>query len=109
VTQTSGAYLDGQGALYWDGLGSDGGVTKPKFFAAHSLISSTISDIYIYNAPVQVFSIDTCTDLTMTGITVNNIDGNDLLSSGVVAGANTDGFDIGDSAGVTITGANVYN
>lgn len=102
VTQTSGAYLDGQGALYWDGEGSSGGVTKPKFFAAHSLITSTIENIYIYNAPVQVFSVDTVTTLALTDITVNNIDGDSL-------GANTDGFDIGSSTGVTITGANIYN
>jgi polygalacturonase/galacturan 1,4-alpha-galacturonidase len=102
VTQTSGAYLNGEGALWWDGEGSNGGKTKPKFFYAHNMISSTISDIYIYNPPVQVFSIDDSTDLTMTGITINGEDGDTL-------GANTDGFDIGDSTGITITGANVYN
>ena len=47
VTQTSGAYLNGNGALWWDGGGSDSGKTKPKFFAAHNMISSTISDIYV--------------------------------------------------------------
>ena len=35
-------------------------------------------------------------------ITINNIDGDTL-------GANTDGFDIGSSTEITITGANVYN
>ncbi|KUJ08893.1 polygalacturonase E precursor [Mollisia scopiformis] len=102
VTQTSGAYLDGGGAQWWDGEGSNGGKTKPKFFYAHNMISSTISDIYIYNPPVQVFSIDDSTDLTMTDITINGEDGDSL-------GANTDGFDIGDSTSITITGANVYN
>jgi hypothetical protein len=51
---------------------------------------------------VQVFSIDDCTDLTVTGITIDGTAGDSL-------GANTDGFDIGSSTSVTISGANVYN
>jgi len=102
VTQTSGAYLDGGGASWWDGEGSNGGKTKPKFFYAHNMISSSITGIYIYNPPVQVFSIDDSTDLTLTDITINGSAGDSL-------GANTDGFDIGSSTSITISGANVYN
>lgn len=102
VTGASGSYLNGNGADYWDGEGSNGGKTKPKFFYAHSMISSTITDVYIQNAPVQVFSVNTATDLALTGITIDN-------SAGDSEGANTDGFDIGSSSGITITGANVYN
>jgi polygalacturonase len=32
-----------------------------------------------------------------------------LLDTTTDAAANTDGFDIGDSTGITITGANIYN
>jgi hypothetical protein len=46
VTGASGAYLNGNGADWWDGEGSNGGKTKPKFFYAHSMISSTITDVY---------------------------------------------------------------
>ncbi|RDW69756.1 putative endopolygalacturonase E [Coleophoma cylindrospora] len=102
VTGASGSYLNGNGADYWDGEGSNGGKTKPKFFYAHDLYSSTITDVYIQNAPVQVFSIDTASDLTLTGITIDN-------SAGDAEGANTDGFDIGSSTSITISGANVYN
>ena len=104
VTGASGSYLNGNGADYWDGLGSDGGVTKPEFFWAHNMISSSINSVYILNSPVQVFSIDDSTDLTLTDITVDNTAGNtDDLA------ANTDGFDIASSTGITITGANIYN
>ncbi|KAJ5986636.1 hypothetical protein N7451_011001 [Penicillium sp. IBT 35674x] len=98
------AYLNGDGARWWDGEGSDGGVTKPKFFYAHDLIDSTITDLYIENTPVQAVSINGCDGLTITDMTINNEAGDtdDL-------GANTDGFDIGDSTSVVITGANVYN
>jgi hypothetical protein len=54
VEGASGAYLDGGGARWWDGLGGNGGVTKPKFFYAHSLTDSTITNLHIQNTPVQV-------------------------------------------------------
>ncbi|KAM3068331.1 hypothetical protein ACMFMG_009470 [Clarireedia jacksonii] len=102
VTQTTGAYLDGLGGKYWDGEGSNGGKTKPKFFYAHGMISSKIENLYIYNPPVQVFSISSATNLTISGVTIN-------AEAGDALGHNTDGFDIGSSSGITITGANVYN
>jgi polygalacturonase len=77
-------------------------VTKPKFFYAHDLTDSTITDLYIENTPVQAVSVNGCDGLTITDMTINNEAGDDL-------GANTDGFDIGDSTSVVITGANVYN
>lgn len=42
---------------YWDGEGSNGGKTKPKFFQAHSLTDSLIEQLPILNPPLQVFSI----------------------------------------------------
>lgn len=77
-------------------------MTKPKFFYAHDLTDSTITNLYIYNTPIQAVSIDGADGLTITDMTINNIAGDAL-------GVNTDGFDIGDSTNVVITGANVYN
>jgi polygalacturonase len=94
--------LDGKGSQYWDGEGSNGGVTKPKFFAAHSLTDSTITNLHIQNTPVQAVSINDADGLTITDMTIDN-------SAGTSLGHNTDGFDIGSSSSVTITGANVYN
>ncbi|QSZ30964.1 hypothetical protein DSL72_000524 [Monilinia vaccinii-corymbosi] len=104
ITQTPGSYLDGQGASYWDGKGGNGGKTKPKFFFAHKLISSTIDSLYIYNPPLQVFSINGAKNLTIRDVTIDAKAGNTSP-----LGHNTDGFDIGSSTGVKITGANVYN
>lgn len=104
VAAASGAYLNGDGSRWWDGEGSNGGVTKPKFFYAHDMIDSSITGIYIQNSPVQVFSIDGSSSLTLTDITIDNSDGDtDDLA------ANTDGFDVGDSTNIVISGANVYN
>ena len=103
TVQGTGATLDGNGPDYWDGQGSNGGKTKPKFFYAHSMISSSITGLTIKNSPVQVFSVDGSTNLTLTDITVDDSAGDAL------GGHNTDAFDVGDSTGITITGANIMN
>ncbi|KAF2239725.1 glycoside hydrolase family 28 protein [Viridothelium virens] len=103
IKGASGAVLNGNGAEWWDGEGGSGGKTKPKFFYAHDLTDSTISNLYIQNTPVQAISIDNANSLIVSGVTIDNRAGD------TGGGKNTDGFDIGDSTGVTITGANVYN
>lgn len=104
ISGASGAYLNPDGARWWDGEGSNGGVTKPKFFYAHDLIDSTITNLYIENTPVQAVSINGADGLTITDMTINNEAGDtDSL------GHNTDCFDIGSSSSVVITGANCYN
>lgn len=55
------------------------------------------------NSPVQVFSIDSSDTLTLDHITIDN-------SAGDTEGAhNTGAFDVGDSNGITISNAIVYN
>ncbi|OCK84102.1 glycoside hydrolase family 28 protein [Lepidopterella palustris CBS 459.81] len=104
VKGASGHVIDGNGAAWWDGEGSNGGKTKPKFFYAHSLKSSTIEGLNVKNTPVQAFSINSATNLVLSGITIDNSAGDtDSL------GHNTDAFDVGSSTGVTISGANVKN
>ncbi|KAL4788912.1 glycoside hydrolase [Aspergillus venezuelensis] len=103
IKGASGAKLNPDGARWWDSEGSNGGKTKPKFFYAHSLTDSTITDLYIENTPVQAVSINGCDGLTVTDMTIDSSDGDDN------GGHNTDGFDIGESSNVKITGAKVYN
>ncbi|KAI3392513.1 hypothetical protein diail_5554 [Diaporthe ilicicola] len=103
VEGASGATLNGNGEKYWDSKGSNGGKTKPKFFAAHGLRNSKINNIKIVNAPVQVVSINGCDGLTINSMTIDNSAGD---SAG---GHNTDGFDIGESNNISINGAKVYN
>ena len=92
--------IDGNGAKWWDGKGSNGGKTKPKFFYAHSLTTSTISGLNFKNSPVQLMSINGAKTLTVSGLTYDN-------SAGASLGHNTDAFDVGSSTGVTISGAKV--
>lgn len=103
ITGASGSLLDPDGSRWWDGEGGSGGKTKPKFFYAHDLTSSSIVDLKIQNTPIQAVSIANCDGLTITDMTIDNSAGD---SEG---GKNTDGFDIGDSSNVVIDGATVYN
>ncbi|KAF3385558.1 Endopolygalacturonase [Penicillium rolfsii] len=104
VTGASGARLNGNGALWWDGLGSNNGKIKPKFFAAHSLTgTSVINNLYIENTPVQAVSINGCDGLTINSMTIDNSAGD------TQGGHNTDGFDIGSSSNININHATVYN
>ncbi|KAF2176444.1 glycoside hydrolase family 28 protein [Zopfia rhizophila CBS 207.26] len=104
VKGASGHVIDGNGAKWWDGKGSNGGKTKPKFFYAHSLRQSSISNLNVKNTPVQGFSINSATDLTLDHITIDNSAGD--VEKG---GHNTDAFDVGSSTGITISNANVKN
>lgn len=104
VTGADGSVLDGGGAQYWDGKGSNGGKKKPKFFYAHSLTDSVIQNIKIINSPVQVYSVDNANGLFMRNLIID-----DSAGDAGSLGHNTDAFDVGDSSGVYITGANVKN
>jgi len=104
VTGAAGNKLDGLGAKYWDGKGTNGGKTKPKFFYAHSLKgTSSITGLNILNSPVQVFSINGASGLTLENINIDNSAGD---SAG---GHNTDAFDVGSSSNIKIINANVKN
>ncbi|KAK3075477.1 Polygalacturonase 1 [Teratosphaeriaceae sp. CCFEE 6253] len=100
VTGASGSLLDGGGSRWWDGVGTNGGKTKPKFFYAHNLLgTSSITGINIKNSPVQVFSVNGAKGLTITNANIDNTAGD---SGG---GHNTDCFDVGSSSNVVISGA----
>ncbi|CAI4584112.1 BCE_3a_G0031860.mRNA.1.CDS.1 [Saccharomyces cerevisiae] len=102
VVGASGHTIDGQGAKWWDGLG-DSGKVKPKFVKLVLTGTSKVTGLNIKNAPHQVFSINKCSDLTISDITIDIRDGD---SAG---GHNTDGFDVGSSSNVLIQGCTVYN
>jgi galacturan 1,4-alpha-galacturonidase len=65
---------------------------------------SSINGLNIKNTPVQGFSINTATDLTLDHITIDNSAGD--VTNG---GHNTDAFDVGSSTGIIISNANVKN
>ncbi|KAJ3175249.1 hypothetical protein HDU87_006331 [Geranomyces variabilis] len=99
----TGATLDGQGALYWDGKGSNGGVTKPKFFALHYATRAKVTNVRLLNSPVQAFSINGCTDCQIINPTHDNAAGDNA------GGHNTDSMDIGASSNVIVSGAKFHS
>ncbi|KAH7062146.1 polygalacturonase [Macrophomina phaseolina] len=104
VVGASGHVIDGNGAKWWDGKGTNGGKTKPKFFYAHSMKgTSSIKGLNVKNTPVQGFSINGSEGLTLDSITIDNSAGD---SAG---GHNTDAFDVGSSSNIVISNANIKN
>ncbi|KAJ1534542.1 hypothetical protein HK096_003722 [Nowakowskiella sp. JEL0078] len=87
----TGAVFDGNGPSYWDGLGGNGGVPKPKFIRLKGL-SGTLKNLKVVNAPIHCFSISSSSDLILTGVSLDN-----------------DAFDVSSSTGITIQGATVAN
>ncbi|KAF5384488.1 hypothetical protein D9757_006431 [Collybiopsis confluens] len=114
ITYNGGGHvLNGQGNLYWDGLGGNGGVQKPAPMLTLDM-SGTFTNVDIVNSPQRAVAINT-NGITVSSVTVNNGAGTaaNSASAGKPAGANTDGFDVAASGKilfhVTITGCTVNN
>ncbi|KAJ7110426.1 glycosyl hydrolases family 28-domain-containing protein [Mycena epipterygia] len=102
--------LDGNGAAWWDGIGSNGGVPKPDHMITGKLLgNSVVKNLYIQNAPTHVFSISSAFGMWMKGIVIDMLDGQVILPSGLAAAHNTDGFDVSSSTDMLITNNVVYN
>jgi len=98
---TSGTF-NGNGQLYWDGKGGNGGVPKPKMFKVKTTGKSTVKGITLKNTPVQAFSIGG-DGTTIESVTIDNSAGdkNNL-------GHNTDGFDV-SATNIIIQNVTVHN
>ncbi|KAG8854108.1 hypothetical protein FRB96_007814 [Tulasnella sp. 330] len=93
----NGYTFDGNGPSYWDGLGGNGGVTKPKFMKVKN--SGIFRNLKVLNAPVAAFSLGNDYPLTIDTITIDDSLGDqpNANSDGLPAGHNTDGFDVSTS------------
>ncbi|KAI2483577.1 Polygalacturonase [Pyrenophora tritici-repentis] len=113
VTAAEGAILDGNGQAWWDGLGSNGGVSKPNHFIEMKKVTgnSSIHDVYIQNYPVHCFAISNCADLDVYHITLNNTAGDapNNRSKGLPAAHNSDGFGVSSSTNIKIHDSVVLN
>ncbi|GMF62819.1 unnamed protein product [Phytophthora fragariaefolia] len=99
LTVTGSGVLDGQGSWYWK---QGQAITRPVFFRLQNVISSTVSKFTIKNMPFRTFSLVTCKDTTLTGLTIDNRAGNGIAK-------NTDGFGLTKNDHITITGNTIYN
>ncbi|KAG6297841.1 hypothetical protein E4U09_001212 [Claviceps aff. purpurea] len=104
VSGSPGNIIDCEGQRWWDGKGTNGeGKKKPDFFNAHDLINSEIRNLNVLNTPAHAFSISGCNNLGVFNVNIDDSAGD------TQGGHNTDGFDIGNSNGVTISGCSVRN
>ncbi|KAG8806635.1 hypothetical protein FRC18_006001, partial [Serendipita sp. 400] len=97
----NGHTINGNGAYYWDGQGTNGGVDKPKYTVALKH-SGTFTNVKVINVPGHAFSVQNPAALTVSSVTYDN-------SAGKSLGHNTDGFDVSHSTDLTITGCTVIN
>ncbi|KAI5120648.1 hypothetical protein M0805_007985 [Coniferiporia weirii] len=90
----NGHTFDGGGPFYWDGQGSNGGVTKPRPMMKIK-ISGTFENVNVVNSPAQTFSVSNPGPLVISGMNIDNSQGDlpNANSDGQPAGHNTDGFD----------------
>lgn len=98
--------------MYWDGIGSNGGVPKPNHFLAISkFIGSTVKDLNIKNWPAHCFSISSSDFATFSNIYLDSSDGfaPNNRSNGLPASHNSDGFDMSGSTNSIITNSTVIN
>ncbi|KAJ5460389.1 uncharacterized protein N7458_001941 [Penicillium daleae] len=112
ITGAEGHVIEGNGAAYWDGEGSNGGQDKPDhFFVVKKTYNSKITNLNIMNWPVHCFDITGSQNVVISGLVLNNTAGDEPNSaSGSKAAAhNSDGFDISSSDYITLEDIEVYN
>ncbi|RKL32530.1 Polygalacturonase [Fusarium proliferatum] len=114
ITGASGHVIDGNGQAYWDGQGSNNQDNpKPDHFIVvkKTTGNSKITNLNIQNWPVHCFDITGSSDLTISGLILDNRAGDkpNAKSGGLPAAHNSDGFDISSSDHVTLDNNHVYN
>ncbi|KAJ7835095.1 glycoside hydrolase [Mycena olivaceomarginata] len=111
----NGHELVGQGPLYWDGLGGNGGVVKPAPLLRINM-GGSFTNIKVSNSPARAIAIGG-NSLTVSAINIDNCefpgyfpagDAPNSKSNGAAAGHNTDGFDV-SAHDVTISGSTIKN
>ncbi|CAG9764575.1 unnamed protein product [Ceutorhynchus assimilis] len=103
----TGAVLDGQGPLYWDGLGEWGSL-KPKFFTIQ-LHNSSMKGINILNSPVHCVLLADSSDVVLSEWNIDNGAGDPSVAGNDRAGHNTDGFDVWNGTNIKIKNSIVTN
>ncbi|USP73522.1 glycoside hydrolase family 28 protein [Curvularia clavata] len=113
ITAEPTAILDGNGQAWWDGLGSNGGRTKPNHFIEVTKVTgkSSVHHIYIQNYPVHCFSISNSAGVDIHHITLNNSAGYapNANSNGLPAAHNSDGFGVSSCNDTTVRDSIVIN
>nr|AEE62392.1 unknown [Dendroctonus ponderosae] len=100
-----GSSFNGQGELYWDGLGIWGSL-KPNFFQLR-LHNTAMSNIVVLNPPKHSVILQDSTNVELIAWTIDASAGAE--TGGVEVGQNTDGFIVKNSTYVVLQNSVVYN
>ncbi|KAJ7924730.1 polygalacturonase precursor [Mycena leptocephala] len=92
IQGASGSVIDGNGQAWWDGQGSNGGVTKPDHFIVLKTTGTSLPEHH-YRADSR----------QLAGNAPNS------ASGGLPAAHNSDGFDVSGSTNIVITNTTVIN
>lgn len=112
ITGNPGHAINGGGAQYWDGQGSNGGSSKPDhFIVVDKMTNSVIKNLNIYDWPVHCFDVTKCDGVTITNLYMDNSDGDapNSKSKGLPAAHNSDGFDFSSSNNMLLSNTKVHN
>lgn len=122
ISGAPGHVLNGNGALWWDGLGKPTdpkeiriSKVKPKFITLDGVNNSVITNLHIKNTPVHCMTFYACHNVSVLHTIIDNSDGNELitvLGKSLQRGHNTDGFNVGKeakSSNITISHCKVIN
>lgn len=112
ITGEEGHVIEGNGAVYWDGLGSNGGGDKPNWFiVVNNTYDSVVSDLNIKNWPVHGIQITGSQNVTVERLFMDNSAGDapNAISDGLAAAHNSDGFGVASSDFITIRDTSVIN
>ncbi|KAH1020838.1 hypothetical protein HUJ04_010434 [Dendroctonus ponderosae] len=101
----AGSSFNGQGELYWDGLGIWGSL-KPNFFQLR-LHNTVMSNIVVLNPPKHSVILQDSTNVELIAWTIDASAGAE--TGGVEVGQNTDGFIVKNSTYVVLQNSVVYN
>ncbi|EDR11591.1 glycoside hydrolase family 28 protein [Laccaria bicolor S238N-H82] len=105
----NGHNFNGGGPFYWDGTGLSSGTQKPDPMMKIEM-SGIFQNVTVVNSPARAFAVSNPAPLLMTGLTVDDSQGDyaNNRSNGITAGHNTDGFDV-SGHDVTIQNCTVHN
>lgn len=105
----NGHTFNGNGPFYWDGLGGNGGVTKPAPMMKIK-ISGTFTNVKVLNSPARVYSVSNPGPLVMSKLNIDDSLGDlpNSASNGLAAGHNTDGFDV-STTDLIIESSTIHN
>ncbi|KAH7002421.1 putative endopolygalacturonase D [Ilyonectria destructans] len=112
ITGTSDHVIEGNGAAYWDGQGSNGGGDKPNhFIVVKHTNNAKVTGLNIKDWPVHCFYMQYNYNMEVSDITLDNSAGDEAndSSDGEAAAHNSDGFDISASDTVTMSNIWVHN